>query len=213
MLAQFGAQLRAHGGEFIHQRFIGQVDPQCLPGTIQFDQPIGRNPSLLEQASRPVDQDPRLGEGFTFGDRRLPPRLRRAMQPLVVIAEFTHRLLERIFLRQACKRSELQLNAGRLMRQLQERAVVALCTTYLFPPGLLLRFRAPRRGLLTRPMRCRRGDRRRVFIEKLVEHALRAYLIAKTANRPDEFAHPCDLISNCGQASFSDLCVFFRQYP
>ena len=154
--AHLRAELRAHRRELARQRLVGQGFAQRRPGTVQLDQAIDRNALLLEQAVRSGDQDRGPRKGFAPRDRRLPARLRRAIQPLILIPKFARRLLECILPGERRERGKLQLDARDLVCQLQQRAVVSFCRMEPFPPALQLGFGNRRR-------RCWQG--RRVLLE------------------------------------------------
>jgi hypothetical protein len=60
------------------------------------------------------------------------------VQALVLVAELARGALEGLLLAQGRDRGELELDRGRLARELEQGAVVALCRQDPLPPGLQL---------------------------------------------------------------------------
>jgi hypothetical protein len=136
--AHLGAELGAHGLELVDQRLFEQRRVQRRPGAVELDQPVDRDRVLLDETARARDQRAGLGGGFAPLDGFLPARLRGAMQALVVIAELARGALERFLLAQGRDRGELELDRGRLARELEQGAVVAVSREDPVPPGLQL---------------------------------------------------------------------------
>jgi hypothetical protein len=131
-----GAELLAQRRKFRLQFRGGPCAAHGRPRAIQLRHAIGGNQLLVEQGARAGNQGAGFGDGGAPGFCRIPARFRGAVQALVPLAIFIHRILERVFLRQGLKGGELQLGGGRLTSELQEPRIVRARRKNPVAPGL-----------------------------------------------------------------------------
>ena len=125
--AHRGIQLITQGLEPDLLRRIERQWVECLPVTIQRQQPVHRNRRFFAAYFQSgFNQQLRLGPGQALGDQLIQAQLGRAVDAAVVVAHCSFRLLQRGFCAQTLNRSNLDVEQWRVLGHQPQRCIVAL---------------------------------------------------------------------------------------